>query len=385
MEYNELFYEFLDGTLDQENEQELFISLASNDELRKELKHIVAINSAVKSDISAFQPSKESETKILSALGFSLFPSTVSPSSIPSKSILTGSKFWSYLSIGIISALTTAIIMLLFSNDQTTPELQNLVAKPDTIYIEKAPISANNDVPEIHRSTIRNVKTNYIASNQHQNQVSVPEDEVENTPGIQETISLAEFVQLKHISRDKFYTNPRQFSELLRPELSQPHISSNFSLQMRGHTNWYFTEPLIHPEKYQYFNNLSIALLYNVNQEIVIGLAYRRDNYLQKFHISENGKIYEITQQPNFDNFTFAFQYNPNIIILEYFKPISELDVGFNEVGYVGSVMLGTEILPDNFTSFVLGFELSNLFFREQNKWYISNKYGIIYGIKMKL
>ncbi len=380
MDYNQLLHDFLDGSLEQQNEQQLFIALASNDELRRELKQMVAIKTAVKSDFSAFQPSKESENKIFSSLGFTLNQSSSIP--IPQKRILTWNKLSGYLSVGFLAALTTAILMMIIPRDDKNPNLQSIATKVDTIYIEKKYIS---DIPQFTQNTIKDL---FKTTN---NSVDVNQHNVDNIEKEEYNESIHKNIEpvLKNIPISHIFTlnsdNSLIRNELIKPELMKNDQTLGFTIQINGHTNWYNTKTIIHPEKYQNFNNLSIGLLYNLSNEVVLGLTYRRDNYLQNFRITENNKTYEITQQPNFNNILLTFQYQPDIIILEHFKPISELNVGFNEVGYVGALMLGTEIFPYSFSTFVIGFEFSNLAFKEQKNWYLSNKYGFIYGIKLKL
>lgn len=379
MDYNQLLYEFLDGTLEQQNEQQLFLALSSNEELRKELKQIVAIKSAVKSDFAAYQPSKEAESKIFTSLGFALYPS--SSGAIQPKPISTGNKFLGYLSVGLLTAITTAILMMIIPKDNNKLNQQSIASRVDTVYIEKEYIT------EIPKNS-QNVKhyplitANNLTSLEKQidNPLNLKHDEM-NLIKI-EPIPNNKVRQHFSIANSNYGLIKNEFP---KPELPETAKNLGFTFKISGNTNWLNADSIIHPERYQNFNNLSVALLYNLSNEFALGLTYRRDNYFQKFRITENGKTYEITQQPNFNNLLLTFQYHPDYIIFEHFKPLTEFNIGFNEVGYVGSFMLGTEIFPYNFTSFVLGFELSNLLYNEQNKWYLSNKYGIIYGIKLKL
>lgn len=70
-DYSILLYEFVDGTIDQHNEESLFRAMSGSHELRNELKELLTLKGAVQSDVKAFTPPVESTMKIFGALGYS--------------------------------------------------------------------------------------------------------------------------------------------------------------------------------------------------------------------------------------------------------------------------------------------------------------------------
>ena len=70
-DYSILLYEFVDGTIDQHNEESLFRAMSGSHELRNELKELLTLKGAVQSDVKAFTPPVESTMKIFGTLGYS--------------------------------------------------------------------------------------------------------------------------------------------------------------------------------------------------------------------------------------------------------------------------------------------------------------------------
>ena len=68
MEYNELLYDFVDGTTDVSQEQALFAELAGSEELRSDLKQLLAIRLAVQNDTKAYIPPDSSTLSLFSSL-----------------------------------------------------------------------------------------------------------------------------------------------------------------------------------------------------------------------------------------------------------------------------------------------------------------------------
>lgn len=99
-DYTTLLYEFVDGSIEQHNEETLFRAMSENHELRNELKELLTMKSAVQSDVKAFTPPVESTMKIFGALGYASPAASVDTSSGNSSTIssqpTTGNIFTSF-------------------------------------------------------------------------------------------------------------------------------------------------------------------------------------------------------------------------------------------------------------------------------------------------
>lgn len=167
-DYSILLYEFVDGTIDQHNEESLFRAMSGSHELRNELKELLTLKGAVQSDVKAFTPPVESTMKIFGTLGYST-PGTLAGGADVGSSTLASqaqagntvsallSKSVTYLG-GYLHALlggiaiTGVTLTLLFSTDTI-----QWSGKKETLQNKAAvqTISANNTTEQ----SVNNVQT----------------------------------------------------------------------------------------------------------------------------------------------------------------------------------------------------------------------------------
>lgn len=69
MRTSDSIFEFIDGSLDSSQEQELFNEMANQPELRSELRQYIAIGEAVRADREAFIPPADVERSLMAGLG----------------------------------------------------------------------------------------------------------------------------------------------------------------------------------------------------------------------------------------------------------------------------------------------------------------------------
>lgn len=161
----ELIHDFVDGSTSAEQEEILFGILGNNPDARNELKQMMAIKSAVKSDAKAFTPSAESTIKIFSALGFQApVPVPVAPKAgIASKIVKFAGKYSNVLIGSAVSASLTAAVLLLFLNPNNT-EIKKYAEKIASGNSAKTAVvisgNAANQVSEIVKQNDNNSEKN---------------------------------------------------------------------------------------------------------------------------------------------------------------------------------------------------------------------------------
>src|SRR5688500_4205909 len=69
MRRSESIFEFIDGSLDSVQEQELFDEMARAPEMRAELRQYIAIGEAVRADREAYVPPADAERSLMAGLG----------------------------------------------------------------------------------------------------------------------------------------------------------------------------------------------------------------------------------------------------------------------------------------------------------------------------
>ena len=72
MSYSDTMLDFVNGCLESSKESELFLALSSDEDLRVELKQVLALKGTIQDNRSYFEPPVESTEKIFSKIGLPL-------------------------------------------------------------------------------------------------------------------------------------------------------------------------------------------------------------------------------------------------------------------------------------------------------------------------
>lgn len=410
-----MVYEYADGTLDAAQEESLFMALSGNEELRSELKQLLAMKAAVKSDTLAYTPSAAATMGLFNALGFSasgVATGAAISSGIKFKLLSFIGKYSHSIISGIVSSVITAIVVFYFLKpaeyNQNGSYFNNSNYSQNKSQIQ-APVTSSFEDKIAEQSKFNN-NSRENAGPKIINRIiyvhdTIKSDMIANSDGNNHIINSKSIQNIDIVNEQDFEINKNQSKDRFTDLFSRASISNSipskaipvsYSLhysqflglvvEIKGLTNWSFPSEVIHPSKYQSFNDLSLSLHYPFGSELAIGADYRRENFYQKFEFYDESKkrLYEITQQPNFNTISGSIRISPESISFWNIKPFGQLMLGINEVGYVGRIMLGTEIMSNEFASFVLGFEGNGMIYSVQNKWYFSPKIGVNYGVRLK-
>lgn len=413
MENLELINDFVEGELSAESEELLFSTLASSPEARIELKSMMAMKEAIKSDTKAFTPSAKSTVAIFTSLGFT--PPVPAPAPISflgrmkemfalhSKPIITGLSS---------AGLTAAVFLLLMNSpfgknemlnsgnsksiEPTLPMIHNL---PGTIPLSESRASEPNQLPTVAQkekivykyivlADTNSQKATVLASNelQAENNSIEPISEAPSLPSydvkvLSSLANTSDLVPVMEIHSSQRFRNPEElFTQL---------ANTNFRVELSGSQYWSSVKEKTSPGENQSLNNSGLTLLYSASDEIALGLDYRRENFYQKFEgIEKNGlrgeSMYYYEQNPNFETAGIVFRYLPSYARVAWLKPFVQTNAAANKVGFVGRFMFGAELSPFHNYSLVVGYDWSNLSYSHQNKWYNSTKRGLHLGAAVK-
>lgn len=379
----QIIYEYIDGELPPEQESELFALLATDQEARNEMKSALAIKEAVRSDSVAFVPPIKSTNKIFSTLGFSEPSAVASTASISRFAAL---KNWvllqtKYIATGISSALVTAAIMLMLlpkenTNDSIVKQNPGKISKPNEVIAEQ-----QQQIPEI----MEKVVYKYIL-------VEQKNDEIKTIPGDNNAIKLssssAEIIRPQYnlkMGQTQLFPININITSLLPEEFLQDKTDSKLSLEIKGLSHTSDIKEKVRPADEQNLNNSSFSIIYDYSSEFAFGLNYSRENFYQKFEGYENNQLYQYEQNPNFETFSIIGRYSPDFLMFDYGKIYSQAAIGGNKVGLVGRLSVGAEIPVLNGHSLQIGYDVSNMYYKHQNKWFSSSKKGLEFGVKLKL
>lgn len=415
MNYEELVHEFLDGSLQSGQEEQLFLSLSASDELRSELKQQLAIRNAVRSDIKALTPRAESTLRIFRELGFSAPIPTPAPT--PASPVSFWSKFSGFmgkntanLMTGIASSVATALLMVMMlkggiinignSSDssknhiKTTPVIDSRETKNTSALnnILKENTLSNGTV-QIQKEPKIVYKYIYIkddSSNKNNQQAPIVN---ENSASSAMPVTLhSDFVPSQLLSVNKINRQQRDFIEgrinsrnIPSPfkiyDLSNPENITHFSAEVNRSTYIYNTQERITPSNSQALSNTSLALSYKFSEEVQVGFEYRNESFYQKFEGFDAENLYAYEQNLNLSSYTLNIRYAPEFLNFFNAKPFVQTSLGGTKVGPIGRVIVGAKInFYDNF-SILLSSDYSALGFMHNKNWFLTSKMGMHAGI----
>ncbi|MFA6571105.1 MAG: hypothetical protein WCT77_07695 [Bacteroidota bacterium] len=407
METELLIHDFLDGTLEAGQEESLFMSLSSNDELRSELKQQLAIKQAIKGDTAAFTPAAQSTMQVFSALGFAAPVATaVLPQSFASKLSGTALKYRQGIAGGLIAgAITAALIFSLFPWQKSTDVLvradasQSGIAK-ETLLSSSVPLMSSvaqdiDKTPEVR--TITKIKyievPKYIqvpvASNQPANNETLADNSQPMSPVLNSSkLDESTNNKLKYNYSNTFNRIPGISDAGLFNFKTNEDEPLGFTVEFRGFQQWNLERATIGPNENIKFDNSLFGLYYSLfdnllfkNDNLTVGAEVRQEKFFQRFTgKGVNGKDYQYEQQPNFTSVNAAFRY---YLSRSYWNvtPWAQLTFGGVSSGVIGRAMLGGKYTPYQGISFNAGLEYSKMFYNHQNVGFNSDKLSFNYGV----
>lgn len=427
MEKLEIINEFVEGELPLDKEEEFFNLLSSDSEARTELKHLLAMKDAVRSDSIAFSPSAKSTVAIFSQLGMTP-PPTIQP--IPH--VTKFSKFKDFCSgfgskslySGLASAGLTAAAFVLFFLSKNTQEShtitnnnkiekQSIEKLAENIPVTKStelPSSANQIVPKeriVYKYIVlANNKSNVsdLANATAENSQEPVTTPIENSNDSNNPLTISQSPDIAQNNLDeKLNSNTENttFPEFIPiMEITSNREIEDFSKLLTGRKNIGLTvavkgsqytsslnETVATGDK-QPLNNTAINVLYDVAGGFSIGVDYSRESFYQKFEgrelLASAERYFEYEQNPNFETIGIAVRYMPSYASYGFARLFSQAVLGGNKVGYVGRFMLGTELEPIRNYSIIVGYDMSSMLYAHQSKWFVSNKRGLQIGAAVK-
>ncbi len=415
MEKDRLIHDFLDGTLSQNQETELFYSLSSDEMMRMELKEQLAIKNAIKGDVKAGTPKVASTMAIFSELGLTPPPVAQVPAggaavtSSMSKIWPAISKYSGMIWTGVATAVTTAVVMLLlmepgnFTSDQAVTSNN----KPEGMTTNTNTI-VNSNIPVVNSTENENASTGSKQSAGHSNEKIVykyiyitnenpSEQTVTGLENIVKEIHQSDIAGSNHFDLSgnnellvypidfELYTGSNILSTYSPIGYQSEQTSYGIVFEFRTAKDWANSQGL-NPSQYQDWNNTSLSLFKSVSEELMLGVEYRRENFYLDFKgLEGSNQLYKYEVYPNTSSLTAAVRYSPEFLKLYNFAPFAQLSVGANNVGPVGRFFVGANYSPHPSYSLIFGIDGSAMRYNFQNIDYTSHKFGIQFGASFHL
>ncbi len=400
MDYEKNIHDFLDGSLDSEQEERLFGELSSGEESRAEFKRQLAIKSAVKSDKSVFVPSARSTSKVFSALGLSAGAAYSKGGATPKKAGFFGSKYFPAVAAAVSAALVALVGALIFLPKFDALRSEKASLKNDLNAISQKMDKANESIASFEKALEKRSKPSepivkYVYLKQkkvQQNETVAKETPIaklnekriseltyasaaENYPG---DLYISDFKRSRRSSIE--YPKTSDFSEL-----TNVRRDFGFNVELRKLETWHNTYPSVNPSNYNKFNNTSLTALYEITDGLKVGGEIRQETFFQSFEGNDAlGVSYRYEQQPNFTSGALVVRYADEDFNLWGVYPMAQASFGGTNVGYIGRLMGGAVYSPYPNVDFLVGFEASDLMYKHDGSAFNSLKYDLNYGVSVR-
>lgn len=397
----ESLYAFMDGELDIDHEQGLFDALAGDASLRREMKDLLTIRSAVHRDVIAPPPTVES--RILAGAGL-MANSGITAGSVAATRATAAvstavriSRFpWSHLGVGL-SGMVAGVILAMFllnsgseSTQPATGPSITATSKP-TLPPSNGPqsITAVRPVQKPSAPTIvyiyrdRPVDTMSTSSMD----LSVPvSTEPETTDGGAEATMIERAVPRPvQLGIPSAYT-PMPVASMIRRDHTSPLADVHFRLRaIPSGVNG--TDPMPASIRQTLMANQAFSVSIPIDSRQRIGLEVANESFRQVFGGTVDERIVTYTQTPTLFWLGATYAVRPfEAFVLPGLEPFAELMVGsVVDQGPITHGTLGLVYRPAGPIAVTAGVNGSAMFYRHASTWYASSKWGLTYGLRIDL
>lgn len=385
---DEALHAFMDGELDNVNEQSLFDELAANPNLRGEMKDALAIRDAVHQDLLA--PPASAESGLLASLGFVAGAGAVGTAGAAATA---GSSATPWLSRTLFTVGGGVAGFLLawsvFGTTEQTNIQQAQLAQVDRARSEQS-VQTGANVP-VRVDTVYAVKVVPVRERAmpQQDQVAlnsativqaqtVVEDANTETNAMASTMAPLSVIEQTNSSMSYRHALPAS------PAASAPEVTFRVRSLATGLDP---DKPTPSSVSDAFLPNSAFAFLIPVGKGQRLGLEMGTESWQQTFNGMEDGRQVEITQTPLLFWMGATYQITPmEFRFLQGLSPFIDATVGmaFSQ-GPVGRATVGLAYQPFGPIRFTVGLDGSALMYQYQDQWFTSTKWGMSYGISFDI
>lgn len=394
MNNDSLIQDYLDGTLDSESEDELFSLIGSDYEVRSEYKKYIAIESALKSDLSKIAPSVNSTINVFSKLGFTPPVSVMPPKPVKVSLLKRIAEFYMQhkrvMSASLASSLVTAFLLLYFLPGGSfikSPQYMlggssysgsgNTAEIPPSAPVNKhfaanmnrfiPSVQSEANVEEMSSETSHRSYTE--AYNKSVNRLNAIPDEKQLTESQLFVRSNSDFA-LNYNRKNHLFDNSEPAGNKKKMGI-QVSVSGNYGVPL--------SDPGLSQPRSTMLNTTGLNIAYTVAEDVAVEADVRREYFHQKYEERNLTSNLQHEQYPNYLTFgvgaRFYFAKEGN------FAAYGNVHAGANKSGYVGRAGVSVEYAPTPDYKFVVGVESSRLAYNRSNNMHYSDKIGVNYGV----
>lgn len=410
--YSEKLTLMLDGELNPAQEVPLFAELASNDELRTEMREAISIKNSVKNDYEAFVPPLAATSSVFAKAGFRL-----PLSYFHSYKHIILRYSWIPVLLALITGVTTWYILdkdyaykydnLLLTSNQLERRLENTQALASQLEKENLELKILNSQLPKEREVIKYIKIPVVRSSAVESRVTLADnnknlnskefDSDRNENYDNQSVALSS-MNSPNYSNGAFFlgnwsSNSNTFERNRLPvsynstPIAFMPSSYKYQLIFRGINSLAY--PMVNvPSNSGGLSNIALGMYFRTPYDFLsIGPEFGNEPFSQRFIHSENGKRYIYEQLPSvwWAGAGFMASMSNKIDGLFGAVPFGKLFLGATELGPMGKLSAGLQWKSDSWgLGAFLGVEGSMMAYQNQSRWYSSEKLGITYGLTIQ-
>ena len=397
----ESLYAFMDGELDVDHEQGLFDALAGDVSLRREMKDLLTIRSAVYRDVIAPPPTVESRilagAGLLSAGGTAAGTAAASATSTAVATAVGGSRFpWSHLGVGL-SGMVAGIILSMFLFDSGSDVTQPVTG--ESITATSTPTDTPPEKPQVTLTPPAAQQASaptivYIyrdrpvdAATEASVDALTP---VPAEPEIADGAAEATMIERSEprpiqLGMTSAYT-PMPAASMIRDQYPSP--LADVHVRMRALPSGVnSTEPMPASIRQTLMANQAFGVSIPIDSRQRIGLEVANESFRQVFGGTVDARSVTYTQTPTLFWLGATYAVRPfDSFVIPGLQPFAELMLGsVIDQGPITHGTLGLVYRPAGPIAVTAGLNGSAMFYRHASNWYTSTKWGLTYGIMIDL
>lgn len=416
--HNDWIQDLLDGELDSMHEQQLFAELSVNGDLRTELRQQLAIRSAVHHDRMGLVPPAALTNSVFAGLGFATPLAGAAASAAAGGSALV--QWLGRLGLPILSAIAAAGLTLAVSEGVgstsmpppttvaseeiarppvTGSDVSTTVSQPE---ITSAPATAPRASSQADLDRIRDLErlnsqlmaelrdsrdrlaaaeadvAQHSSSSVATTSDQAPEDQRVRSYLPISSIDLSTSITLQRESATPTYV-PRTLSAT-----SDYVLYPSFLIQLRGLSASNITNVSADPET-RWYDHAGVALMYQLSDRSTFGVEFGSEPFPQVFEGSRSGQVIRYEQQPSSMWAGAMYRHTLPRLGTTSFAPFAQALIGGTRFGPLGRATVGLQYAPSGPLSFILGLEGTMMGYQFQDRWFTSSKFGLTYGLAVRL
>lgn len=420
MEKNEIFADYINGSLPSEEENRLFASMSFDEDLRNDFRRFIIIDKKLKEKAKNYIPPSDVTNSIYAGLGFTLAGSKAAAAGIIKTAFLK-TKLFAILSTGTFTFfLTYALFNLVNSTPreerahiqdsgsktevmQSNEDTSKTAETTETMLSgtpKKYPVSGNYAASS-EREIKKRSRLSLLTLNDGNNTAPIP---VKTTPEPENVIdnnTHSKIVDFSNTHSTIDYIDPVQIDiNSANPlenhnviPVNNVHVGlentkslnllKGFSLEVKNSANWSLKKVTVYPSEIPNFQNMDLSVMYNAFDNFDLGAEIKQESFFLDYKGTDSlARQYTIEQNPNLTSYGLFFRYKP----LEYegFSALLHCGVSANNYGIISRMGAGAEYLISGNVGINCIALYSGFWYKHKSNTFYNDKISLVYGINYK-